>query len=137
MRLRYYRIVLLPLSLVLGARVKLSKGFVFLVLCFSMLLPACTTTKHKNTLGGKGFACFEEPSDSGKQKQTYYLCVFELNRSSPFYDEANRVRILNSFLGPLGGECKVIREWEMIDANNHVEHSMVLINYRVHCGNGT
>ncbi|QTL34929.1 hypothetical protein [Pseudoalteromonas viridis] len=110
---------------------KLSKLLILPI--FVLFFTSCKSTDLNSQSLNVGYACFEEPSDAMTGSEKYYLCVFELNRSSPFYDDALRSKKVNTFMSTLKGNCKTIRTWEMIDAKGHVEHSMFFINYRVQC----
>lgn len=110
---------------------KLSKLLILSTLV--LFMTACKTTTVNGPPLNVGHSCFEEPSDALMGKAKYYLCVFELNRSSPFYDEVLRLEKVRTFISSLKGNCKTIRTWEMIDAKDHVDHSMYLINYRIQC----
>ena len=104
-----------------------------LLLIFILFITSCKSYDVNSSSLNVGYSCFEEPSDALTGNEKYYLCVFELNRSSPFYDDALRIQKVNTFIDSLKGNCKAIRTWEMIDAKDHVEHSTFLINYRVQC----
>lgn len=112
----------------------LSKTLAMLICSFCIVSTGCSINQSNGITQGIGYSCFEEPSDAMNRNQTYYLCIFELNRPSPFYSDSNRLDIVNSFLGSLNRQCAVTREWEMIDAKDHVEHAMFFYNYRVQCG---
>ncbi len=99
-----------------------------IILC--MWLSACESISHNSVVVKNGYSCFKEPSNF---KDNDYLCVFELNTASPYYDDDLRVTLVDEFVENLNSNCAVIRNWEMIDAKNHVEHSMVFINYRIKC----
>lgn len=110
---------------------KISKLLVLSMLV--LLMASCKSTDVNRLSFNVGHSCFEEPSDELTGSAKYYLCVFELNRSSPFYDDFLRSEKVRAFIDSLKGNCKTIRTWEMIDAKGHVEHSMFLINYRIQC----
>ena len=111
----------------------LSKILVILSYSLCIVLTGCSSSHNGKITQGIGYSCFEEPSDAMNRNQTYYLCIFELNRPSPFYNDLTRLDIVKSFLGSLNRECAVTREWEMIDAKGHVEHAMFFYNYRIQC----
>jgi hypothetical protein len=119
----------LPLSGALGAQKGMSILQV-LVIVLSLSLSACSTSPDNFAPVKKGYSCFKEPSNFN---DNYYLCVFELNTASPYYNDELRSKMVDEFVQSLNSVCTVVRNWEMIDAVDHVEHAMFLINYRIKC----
>ncbi|MEZ9237476.1 hypothetical protein [Shewanella sp. 10N.286.52.A9] len=118
------------ISRALGAQVSMSLFQTILITVLLLGLSACVTTPHKPVPVKNGYSCFKEPSNF---KDNYYLCVFELNTASPYYDDDLRAKLVDKFVESTNSSCTVIRTWEMIDATNHVEHAMFFINYRLKC----
>jgi hypothetical protein len=79
-----------------------------------------------------GYSCFKEPAWPN-DKVSKYLCVFELNTVSPFYDGDKRNKIVSNFTESLNSNCKVSKGKEMIEANAIDDHGMFLIAYHVMC----
>ena len=103
---------------------------VLLISVLLLVLNACVTNSQKTVPVENGYSCFKEPSNF---KDNYYLCVFELNAASPYYNDDLRAKLVDAFVESINSSCTVVRTWEMIDAHDHVEHAMFLINYRVKC----
>ncbi|GAA0860452.1 hypothetical protein [Aliiglaciecola litoralis] len=79
-----------------------------------------------------GYSCFKEPSWPN-DKNISYLCVFELNTVSPFYDDDKRNKIVKNFVGSIKKDCKVSEGIEMVEANSVADHGMFLMAYHVSC----
>jgi hypothetical protein len=79
-----------------------------------------------------GYSCFKEPSWPN-DKNISYLCVFELNTVSPFYDDDKRNKIVKKFADSIKKDCKVSEGIEMVEANAVADHGMFLMAYHVRC----
>lgn len=79
-----------------------------------------------------GYSCFKEPSWP-KDESSSYLCVFELNTVSPFYDEDKRANTIKGFVKSLSSECEVSDAIEMTDPKATIDHAMFLVVYHVRC----
>lgn len=80
-----------------------------------------------------GSSCFKEPTWPNESANKY-LCVFEINTVSPYFEEKKRNEVINSFVKSQNLKCKVSDGIEMTDPKSNIDHAMFLIVYYVSCG---
>ncbi|MDR8523830.1 hypothetical protein [Shewanella fidelis] len=106
------------------------KLFILFLALFSI---ASSAEKTQNfTVKNAGASCFKEPSWPN-ESTSKYLCVFELNAVSPYFEENTRMEVLNSFVKSQSLKCKISDGIEMTDPKANTEHAMFLIVYHVSC----
>ncbi|NMH58700.1 hypothetical protein [Alteromonas ponticola] len=109
----------------------------FLIVVGLILFLSSCATQLKNDFAGVGYACFEEPSDAISRSGVTSLCIFQLNRSSPFYDEQKRNKIVDDFIKSNDQGCGIEKQWELVSTGLKINHETSIIAYRVFCNERT
>ncbi len=107
------------------------KLFILFLALFSAT--ASSQETHDSPVKAVGSSCFKEPTWPN-ESASKYLCVFELNTVSPFFEENKRVEVINSFVKSQSSKCVVSDGVEMTDPKATIGHAMFLIVYHVSCG---
>ncbi|QYJ86790.1 hypothetical protein K0I73_03310 [Shewanella mesophila] len=107
------------------------KLFILFLALFSAA--ASSQETHDSPVKAVGSSCFKEPTWPN-ESASKYLCVFELNTVSPFFEENKRVEVINSFVKSQSSKCVVSDGVEMTDPKATIDHAMFLIVYHVSCG---
>lgn len=106
------------------------KLFILFLALFSIASSAQET--QTSAVKNVGASCFKEPTWPN-ESASRYLCVFELNTVSPYFEENTRMEVINSFVKSQSLKCKISDGIEMTDPKANIEHAMFLIVYHVSC----
>ena len=109
--------------------------FLVLALCV-VALAGCAGARNRVLAPppAQGYGCFADATGEVRSEPRYYMCVFHMHESSPYWKQsAVSARVDGFIAGIEGGRCRVIEQWEATDAKKHYEHAPFLLVKYIRC----